>query len=138
MEDQIINQQKIILFDGICNLCNASVIFILQHERQPAFKFASIQSEAGQKLLNGCGLPSDYNQAVILIDDGKPYFGATAALKIGQTLKFPWSFLSSVVFIVPKFIRDWVYNQIALHRYQWFGKREFCLIPSKSLKSRFL
>ncbi len=131
-------QQKIILFDGVCNLCNGSVIFILQRERRSSFKFASIQSEAGKELLNWCGLPVDYNQAVILIDTGKTYLGSTAALKIGQTLKFPWSLLSSAGFIVPKFIRDWIYNQIATHRYQWFGQRDVCMVPTESLKTRFL
>jgi len=129
--------QRIILFDGICNLCNGSVIFILKREQNPIFKFASIQSEVGKELLNWCGLPSDYSQAVILIDHRKIYLGSTAALKIGQMLKFPWSFLAYAGFIIPKFIRDWVYNQIAIHRYQWFGKRDMCIIPTENLKSRF-
>src|SRR6266545_2272068 len=102
-----IDGPRIILFDGICNLCNASVIFVLQHERQPIFTFASIQSETGKKLLNWFGLPPDYAEAVILIDEGKTYFGSSAALKIGQTLKFPWSVLSSMGSFAPKFIRDW-------------------------------
>jgi predicted DCC family thiol-disulfide oxidoreductase YuxK len=110
-------EQGVILFDGVCNLCNASIVFVLQHERGPVFKFASIQSTTGRVLLTWWGLPPDYAQAVILIDKGKIYFGSTAALKIGQTLRFPWSFLSYTGFVVPKFIRDWVYNQIARHRY---------------------
>jgi predicted DCC family thiol-disulfide oxidoreductase YuxK len=133
-----IEQQRMILFDGICNLCNASVLFVLEHEREPIFKFASMRSEAGQELLSWCGLPSEYAQAVILIDQGKIDLGSTAALKIGQTLKFPWWFLSYLGFVVPKFVRDWIYNQIAQHRYRWFGKREFCMIPTESLKSRFM
>jgi predicted DCC family thiol-disulfide oxidoreductase YuxK len=133
-----INQQKIILFDGVCNLCNGSVTFILQREKEPVFQFASIQSEAGQGLLDWCGMPKDYNQAVILIDRGKIFLGSTAALKIGQRLQFPWSILSYAGFIVPQFIRDWVYNQIALNRYQWFGKRDFCMVPTEKLKARFL
>ena len=137
MEGQI-EQQRVILFDGICNLCNASVIFVLQHEREPVFKFASLQSDTGQKLLNWCALPADYVQAVILINNGKINFGSTAALKIGQTLKFPWSVLSDLGFLVPKFIRDWVYHQIASHRYQWFGKRDVCMVPSEDLRKRFL
>jgi predicted DCC family thiol-disulfide oxidoreductase YuxK len=130
--------EKIILFDGVCNLCNGSVSFILQWEKRPTFQFASIQSEAGQKWLAWCGLPADYNQAVVLIDRGKMYLGSTAALKIGQTLKFPWSFLSYTGFVIPKLIRDWVYKQIALNRYQWFGKRDVCMIPTAKLKARFL
>lgn len=138
MNTDDIRQQKIVLFDGVCNLCNSSVIFILEHEPEPVFRFASIQSNAGKELLQWCGLPSDYSEAVVLIDDGKRYLGSTAALKIGQTLKFPWSVISSLGLVVPKFIRDWAYGQIGKHRYQWFGKRDFCMIPTEDLKSRFL
>ena len=131
-------QRRIILFDGVCNLCNASVVFILQNERRPEFQFASIQSEVGKELLTWCRLPSDYLQSVILIDHGKAIFGSTAALKIGQTLKFPWSILASTGLLVPGFARDWVYNQIAKHRYRWFGKRDVCMVPTANLKARFL
>lgn len=137
MNEENIQHQKIILFDGVCNLCNGSVIFVLEREKNPIFQFASIQSETGKDLLKWCGLPSNYSQAVILIDRGKIYLGSTAALKIGQSLKFPWLLLSYVGFIVPKSVRDWVYNQIAGHRYQWFGKRDICMIPTESLKARF-
>jgi len=131
-------EQKIILFDGVCNLCNGSVIFILQREKRPVFQFASIQSEAGKELLQWYGLPRDYREAVVLIDSGKMVFGSTAALKIGQDLKFPWSFLGFGGLLVPKFIRDWVYQQVAVHRYQWFGKRDVCMVPTPDLKKRFL
>jgi predicted DCC family thiol-disulfide oxidoreductase YuxK len=138
MHDEEIQRQKIILFDGVCNLCNGSVIFVLKWEKQPMFKFASIQSEAGRELLKWCGLSPDYTEAVIFIDNGKIYLGSSAALKIGQGLKFPWSSLALLGLIVPKFIRDWIYSQIAQHRYQWFGKRDVCMIPTQSLKARFL
>jgi predicted DCC family thiol-disulfide oxidoreductase YuxK len=138
MYDEELKQLRIILFDGICNLCNGSVIFILQREKEPVFQFASIQSEAGQNLLEWCGLPKEYSQAVVLIDHGDVYLGSTAALRIGQTLKSPWSFSSSLGLLVPGLIRDWVYRQIALNRYQWFGKREVCMIPTENLKTRFL
>jgi predicted DCC family thiol-disulfide oxidoreductase YuxK len=138
MNKEDTKQEKIILFDGVCNLCNGSVIFILQREKEPVFRFASIQSEAGQELLAWCGLPKGFNQAVVVIDHGMVYLGSTAALKIGQTLKWPWSLLSSGGLTVPKFIRDWVYNQIAKHRYQWFGKRDICMVPTEGLIKRFL
>jgi len=138
MNEDEIKQRRIILFDGICNVCNGSIIFILKREKDPIFQFASIQSETGKELLEWCGLPSNYNQAVIYIEDGKIYLGSTAALKIGRHLIFPWSLLSSAGFGVPKFIRDWVYNQIAQHRYQWFGKKDLCMVPTESLKARFL
>ncbi len=138
MHEDAIKQQKIILFDGVCNLCNGSIIFVLKREKKPIFKFASIQSEAGRELLAWCGLSLNYSEAVILIDNGKIYLGSSAALKIGQGLKFPWSSLASLGLIVPKFIRDWIYAQIAQHRYQWFGKRDVCMIPTQKLKARFL
>ncbi len=134
----MIEQQRLILFDGVCNLCNGSVIFILGRERKPTFHFASIQSEVGRELLAWCGLPPDYLQAVVFVDQGKVYLGSTAALKVGQQLRFPWSLLSHMGFIVPRSLRDWVYNQIAIHRYQWFGKRDVCMAPTETLKARFL
>jgi predicted DCC family thiol-disulfide oxidoreductase YuxK len=137
MENQI-EQERIILFDGVCNLCNGSVTFVLQREKGPIFKFAPIQSEAGKELLKWCGLSEGYKQAAILIDHRKAYFGSTAALKIGQQLKFPWSLLAYLGFIFPGFVRDWVYNQIAAHRYRWFGKRDVCMVPAQDLKARFL
>lgn len=138
MMEGVIEQQRIILFDGVCNLCNGSVIFILQREKRPTFKFASIQSETGKELLAWCGLPADFVQAVVLIDRGMIYLGSTAALKIGQQLKFPWSFLAHLGLVIPRFVRDWVYSQIAAHRYRWFGKRDVCMAPTEGLKARFL
>jgi predicted DCC family thiol-disulfide oxidoreductase YuxK len=137
MTGKEIFQQKVILFDGICNLCNGSVIFVLEHERDHEFRFASIQSETGKELLKWCGLPADYNQAVVYLENGKVHLGSTAALKIGQKLIFPWSLLSYAGFVVPKLIRDWVYAQVAKHRYQWFGKRDVCMVPTQELRVRF-
>lgn len=134
---ETVEGQAVILFDGVCNLCNRSVGFILQWERRPEFKFASIQSQAGQVLLRRCGLPPDYAEAVILLDRGMLYTGSTAALKIGQTLRFPWSALSCAAFIIPGWVRDRAYRQIAKHRYRWFGKRTVCMVPTEELRSRF-
>jgi len=138
MLDRNTVEQKIILFDGVCNLCNGSVIFVLEHEKDSTFRFASIQSEAGKELLGWCGLPSDYSEAVIYIENGKVHSGSSAALKIGQELRFLWSVLASVGLIVPRFIRDWVYDQIAKHRYRWFGRKDVCMIPNENLRARFL
>jgi predicted DCC family thiol-disulfide oxidoreductase YuxK len=135
---ELIKQHKIILFDGLCNLCNGSVIFVLQREKEPTFKFASIQSQAGKELLECCKLPTDYMQAIVFIDRGKIYLGSTAALKIGQQLRFPWFLLSCAGMLVPRYVRDQVYSQIAGHRYQWFGKRDICVAPTENLKARFL
>lgn len=137
MRDEEIKGQHIILFDGVCNLCNGSVIFILKHEKSSLFHFASLQSVSGKQLLAWCGLPQDYLDAVIYIENGKIHLGSTAALKIGQKLKFPWSMLSNIGLRVPKIIRDWVYAQIGIHRYRWFGKRDVCMVPTVALRTRF-
>ena len=129
--------QKIVLFDGLCNLCNGTVIFVRQNEKAPIFQFASIQSEAGRRLLEFCGYPPHYDRAIVLIDGKTIYNGSTAALKIGQQLRFPWSLLARLGMVVPRFIRDWIYNQIALNRYRWFGKRDACMLPTEELKARF-
>jgi predicted DCC family thiol-disulfide oxidoreductase YuxK len=137
MQQEEVEARDIILFDGVCNLCNGSVQFILTHEPSSIFHFASLQSETGKELLKQYGLSEDFNDAVIYLEHGKLHQGSTAALKIGQRLKFPWAMISSVGLLVPKVIRDWVYNQIGRHRYQWFGKREICMVPTKELKTRF-
>jgi predicted DCC family thiol-disulfide oxidoreductase YuxK len=137
MRDEELKGQHIILFDGICNLCNGSVAFILKHEKNPIFRFASLQSETGRKLLAWCGLPPEFLEAVIYIENGSIHLGSTAALKIGKRLKFPWSTICSMALLIPKKIRDWVYRQIGTHRYQWFGKRDACMIPNRELKARF-
>ena len=137
MLDEEIKGQHIILFDGVCNLCNGSVIFILKHENAPIFHFASLQSRSGKELLTWCGLPRDYLDAVIYIEKGNVHLGSTAALKVGQRLKFPWSRISSLGLLVPKSIRDWVYRQIGTHRYQWSGKRDVCMVTTKELRARF-
>jgi predicted DCC family thiol-disulfide oxidoreductase YuxK len=138
MQAEEIKQQQIILFDGVCNLCSGSVIFILKHEKEPVFRFASIQSETGKQLLNWCGLPPEFSDAVIYIENGNIHLGSTAALKIGQRLKFPWWLLSHAGILVPKTIRDWMYNLIGRHRYEWFGKKDICMVPTEALKPRFL
>src|SRR5512138_3449410 len=119
MHEDEIRSQNIILFDGVCNLCNGSVRFVLKDEKDTLFRFASLQSNAGQELLKWCGLPPNYAEAVIYLENGTFYAGSSAALKIGQRLIFPWSILASMGLLIPKFIREWVYNQIGKHRYQW-------------------
>ncbi|MFT3895181.1 MAG: DCC1-like thiol-disulfide oxidoreductase family protein [Anaerolineales bacterium] len=138
MHEAEIRAQKIILFDGVCNLCNGSVRFILKYERDRSFRFASLQSDVGQELLKWCGLPPNYAEAVIYLENGIFHAGSCAALKIGQRLLFPWSILAFIGLLVPQFIRDWVYNQIGKHRYQWFGKQDICIVPTEKLKARIL
>jgi predicted DCC family thiol-disulfide oxidoreductase YuxK len=127
---------RIILFDGVCNLCNSSVQFIIKRDQLAKFQFASLQSEIGQKLLR----KYDYNQdlnSFILIEDEKIYIKSSAALRVCMNLNGLWKYLS-IFRIIPPSIRDYIYEIIAKNRYIWFGKQETCMIPTSEMKQRFL
>jgi predicted DCC family thiol-disulfide oxidoreductase YuxK len=129
--------RKIVLFDGYCNLCNKSVQFILERERQSDLYFASLQSDFGKDLLKAHGYPEDYVDSVLFFD-GKKLFGhSRAALKIAKHLKFPWSIVR-VFWLVPNFLRDIVYRNVAKNRLRWFGKTESCWVMTPEYKARFL
>jgi predicted DCC family thiol-disulfide oxidoreductase YuxK len=128
---------KIILFDGVCNLCNGVVQFIIKNDDKGKFKFASLQSDFGQQILSKNNLPtSDFNSFVFFEND-KIFMKSTAALKVLKGLGGKWKMLY-VFIIVPKFIRDIAYDFIAKRRYSIWGKIESCMMPTPELKSRFL
>lgn len=128
---------KIILFDGVCNLCNSAVNFIIDQDHKDQFVFAPLQSNIGQQLLAQHHLPTDFLHNLIFIDREKVYQKSTAALKIAKELKFPWP-LFYIFIIVPPFIRDFFYRAIAKYRYQLFGKSSTCRYPSDEIKAKFL
>lgn len=127
----------IILFDGVCNLCNRSVQFVIKRDRKNIFRFASLQGQTGQALLKKFDLPADDLNSFILVEGDRVYKKSTAALRVARSLSGGWSLLYGFM-IVPPFIRNTVYSLIAKNRYRWFGKREECMIPSPDLKSKFL
>ena len=127
----------IILFDGVCNFCNTSINFIIRQDKKKVFRFAALQSGAGKEFLEKYNLPKDYLESFILIDKGKVYKSSTAGLRMYNKLPWYWKWLQ-VFWIVPKFIRDGVYNVIAKNRYKWFGKKEECMIPNEDVKNRFI
>ena len=128
---------RIILFDGVCNLCNAAVQYVIKHDKRKLFHFASLQSEAGQMFLKKHFLSStDFNSFILVYED-KIYSKSTAALMVAKNLDGAIKLLSGFI-IVPVFIRDAVYNLIARNRYKWFGKKDNCMIPTPDLQSRFL
>ena len=129
--------KSIILFDGVCNLCNASVNFIIKHDKKAHFKFASLQSDAAKEILLQYNSKKINLDSIILIENNAVYEKSTAALKISKNLTGGFKLLYALI-IIPKFIRDWVYYFIAENRYKWFGKKESCMIPSPEIKSRFL
>ena len=131
------NNKPIILFDGVCNLCNTSVQFVIKHDKRAFFTFASLQGETGQRLLKKYGLTAEDLNSFVLIINNKALTRSAAALTVARNLggiiKLLYGFM-----IIPAFIRDGMYNIIAKNRYKWFGKRDSCMIPSPELSSRFL
>ena len=129
--------ERIILFDGICNLCNHSIQFIIRNDSKKKFKFAALQSDFAQKLVPDVTIKNGAPESIILVESGKIYSHSTAALLIAKQLEFP-IFLLYGFMVIPKFIRDRIYKWIAKNRYRWFGKQESCMLPSVELKERFL
>jgi predicted DCC family thiol-disulfide oxidoreductase YuxK len=128
--------EPVILFDGVCNLCNGSVQFVIKRDKEKKFRFASLQSAAGQDILRKFNLPADKFNSFILYENGNIYTRSTGALRMLAQLKgWKWA---GVLKYVPRFIRDGVYDLISRNRYRWFGKKEECMIPTPELKSRFL
>lgn len=139
----------VVLFDGVCNLCNAAVQFMIDRDKASALRFAPIQSDVAKELLEGSmgsakaqairdGATGDGDPDTIVLVDGKQaWTHSGAALRIARRLSFPWSWLYAGI-LVPWPIRDWVYRYIARNRYRWFGKSDTCRIPTPELKARFL
>jgi predicted DCC family thiol-disulfide oxidoreductase YuxK len=128
-----------ILFDGVCNLCNGFVQFVIRHDRAGHFHFAALQSEAARALLarHGQPLPAPEPDSVVLVENGQVYTHSEAVLRIAGRLGGLWPVLSAGR-VLPRFLRDAVYRWVARHRYQWFGRQESCLLPTPELKARFL
>jgi predicted DCC family thiol-disulfide oxidoreductase YuxK len=131
------DDMKIVLFDGICNFCNASVNMIMVRDKKNVFKFAAMQSPAGIEQQKKFGFNPNDLKTFILIDDGKVYTKTTAALRVAKHLGFPYS-MAYIFIIIPPFIRNIVYNIIAKYRYRWFGKTEACRIPTPEERAKFL
>lgn len=129
--------KSIIFFDGVCNLCNASVNFVIKHDKKAQFLFASFQSDAAKEILLHFNLKNLNTDTVILVEGNKVYDKSTAALKIAKHLDGGFKAFYAFM-IVPKILRDWIYSVVANHRYKWFGKMDSCMIPSPELKNRFL
>lgn len=138
MTDNLSNNKKIILFDGVCNLCNRSVNFIIEKDKKDIFRFAFLQSEIGKKLLLERGLNPLIFDSVILIEPGIAYYQkSAAALEIVKHLSGGYSLLQYFSFL-PESLRDSLYNTIVKNRYKWFGKEDNCRIPTPGLKAKFL
>jgi predicted DCC family thiol-disulfide oxidoreductase YuxK len=125
----------IVLFDDVCSLCNASVQFIIARDLRSVFRFASLQSETGKVLREKFGVPEV--DSLVLLENGRYYTKSSAALRICRRLAGVWK-LFYIFWLVPKPLRDYIYDFVAKHRYEWFGKRDHCLIPTPDIRARFL
>lgn len=132
-----IDQHAVILFDGVCLLCNSAVQFILRNDPKGVFRFASLQSETGQRLLAEHKLPLDQLSTIVLIEGGRTYTRSSAALRIARRLRGAWP-LAYAAIVIPAPIRNLGYSFIARNRYRWFGKTEHCMLPKPEHKGRFL
>lgn len=132
-----IENKSIIFFDGVCNLCNNSVLFIIKRDKDKRFLYASLQSDAARDILLQFKIKNYDLDSIILLENGKLYQKSTAILKVAKQLNRLWR-LNYVFILIPKFIRDFIYDIIAQNRYKWFGKREVCLVPTGDMKLRFL
>lgn len=138
MKDLIPEDKSLILFDGVCNLCNHSVQFIIKHDKKQQFLFAPLQGETAKYIIDYYNINTQEMDSIILYKPDKGVsFKSTAALKIAAKLSFP---LKLMVFflVVPYFIRNWVYDFIAKSRYQWFGRKDHCMIPTNELREKFM
>ena len=126
-----------ILFDGVCNLCNGFVRFVIARDPAARFRFAALTSPAAIEALRRAGAAPPVPDSIVLIEDGKAYFRSDAALRIARRLRFPWPAACALA-LVPRALRDGLYDVIAARRYRWFGRREACMVPTPELRGRFL
>lgn len=127
----------IVLFDGVCNLCNGAVKFIVRRDPRGRFRFAPLGTRAAEAALREADHRGELPDSIVLIEDGRVYTLSSAALRIARRLRWPWPLLG-VLIIVPKGLRDAAYRRVARNRYRWFGRTDACMTPTPDLRARFL
>lgn len=136
-EDSMQNEPTIILFDGVCNLCNGAVEFVLKRDASGQFSFATTESRAAKSLILTYAMTVSLDETFVLIKDGAIYYRSDAALEIAGELIWPWRWLKGFRWL-PKGFRDGIYDCIARNRYRWFGRRAVCMVPDDEISHRFL
>jgi predicted DCC family thiol-disulfide oxidoreductase YuxK len=129
--------ENLVLFDGVCNLCTASVQFIIRHDRAAIFYFAPLQSEIGREICQSQGLDPVDVQTFVLISRGRMLVRSDAAIEAISRFGGAWKFVT-IFRLIPRVVRDWIYSTIARNRYRWFGRTDACMIPTPDVKVRFL
>ncbi len=138
MEAMDRKSEKIVLYDGVCNLCDGAIRFILPRDTRGNLRFASLQGEFARAILTRHGIPiSEIPESLILVENDRVFLYSDGALRIARNLDWPWRALAGFL-LVPRPIRDGIYRWVARNRYRWFGKQETCLLPSAKWKARFL
>lgn len=137
MMNEPVTYKAIILFDGVCNFCNTSVNFVIKHDKKDRFRFATLQSATGKKILEKFQEDTAVTDSVILIENSGLYKRSTAILRIAKRLGGVYLLLYGFI-IVPRFLRDAVYNFIAQNRYKWFGKKDNCMVPTEEVRRKFM
>ncbi|MFN6077479.1 MAG: thiol-disulfide oxidoreductase DCC family protein [Fluviicola sp.] len=132
-----INSNRIVYFDGVCNLCESSVQFIIRKNKKKNIQFASLQGSHGQAFLKENNFDTSEFSSLVYVENGKIYTKSSGALRITKQLKGLWPMMICFL-IIPKFIRDGVYTYVAKNRYKWYGKKTSCWLPTPELKKRFL
>jgi predicted DCC family thiol-disulfide oxidoreductase YuxK len=132
-----IRGKPVVLFDGVCNLCSFWVRFAIAHDPEARLRFAAVQSELGQEFLRCRSLPTDVFESFYLIENGQVFEKSTAFLRMVRHLRRPWPLLRAAR-ILPRPLRDWIYDRIARNRYRLFGRRDSCLVPSPEVANRFV
>ncbi len=130
-------EYSIVLFDGVCNFCNASVNFIIRHDKKARFRFAPLQSAIGAELQRQYGLDPNVPNTLVLVEQGRAYTKSTAGLRIARWLRWPWPALYTLI-VVPRPVRDLAYDWFARRRYRWFGKKDECMVPTAEVREKFL
>lgn len=130
-------KQSIIFFDGVCNLCNTSIDFVIQRDKKDHFLVGALQDETSKRILERFEVDKNYLDSIVLLESDQIYYKSTAALKIAKNLSGLWPLLHSLV-ILPESFRDFIYDWIGKNRYKWFGKKSTCRLPTKEEQQKFL
>ena len=131
------SSDRVVLFDGVCKLCGAWARFLIRFDRKHVFRLASVQSPEGRAILEWLGLPTDYFESMVLVEGNRAFRQSTAFIRVMARMPFPWP-LAVVIWLIPSFIRNWLYDRVALNRYAMFGRHEACLLPVPDHQKRFL
>lgn len=128
---------RVLVFDGVCNLCDGGVNFLIGRDKHARIRFAAAQSVPGQELLKHFEMPIDEFDTMVYVEQGASYVKSTAALRVALQLPFPWPMLG-VGLVLPRFLRDWVYDRVAKNRFRMFGIKDHCMVPTDDVRARFL